>query len=206
MSAAKRCVESWKALAERPARDDDLPLFCYFGHGDLSPDSKLLLVHRAQNKEEHDKVGLEQLETRTAENRVKKRLFLLDCCYAGGVERTFPHSLKGEHCRIAATAPSSKAYVASGSVEDPMGPFTSALMKSFTAADACVSAVDNRVTTESLFNCIRNVFTESERTQIQTPTIQGTLREPLFEYGATPPFIRVMPDGLTKKLPMPRSS
>ncbi|MHC2280407.1 hypothetical protein ACVME8_007050 [Bradyrhizobium diazoefficiens] len=181
--AVRRKLED---LAEKAARDDELLLFYYFGHGDLNAEAKLLLLHRGPNKDEHDKVSLEQLEGRIAESGVRRSLFLLDCCYAGGVERTFPHTLKGEHCRIAATSPSSKAYVASGTVEDPIGAFTSALMESFTTPNACVSSVDDRVTTESLFNCIKNTFQESERARIQTPEIQGTLREPLFEYRATP--------------------
>jgi Caspase domain len=179
-------VRKLEELAQRAARDGDLLLFYYFGHGDLSSDSRLLLLHRGPKNGEHDKIPLEQLETRVSENEVKKSLFLLDCCYAGGFERTFPHTLKGEHCRIAATAPSSKAYVRSGTVEDPIGAFTSALMESFTAAEACVSAVDNHVSTDSLFTYVQTVLTESGRTQVQTPKIQGTLREPLFEYRAAP--------------------
>ncbi|MGA2568557.1 MAG: hypothetical protein ABSF41_17225, partial [Pseudolabrys sp.] len=91
------------------AQDRDLLLFYYFGHGDLSEDLKLLLLHRGAKKGDHDNVGLEQLETRIAETGAPKSIFLLDCCYAGGIKRTFPHTLRGDHCRIAATEPSSKA-------------------------------------------------------------------------------------------------
>jgi hypothetical protein len=185
--AVRRKLEE---LAERAARDGDLLLFYYFGHGDLSADSKLLLLHRGLKNGEHDKVALEQLETRISESGVEKSLFLLDCCYAGGVERTFPYTLRGEHCRIAATAPSSKAYILSGTVEDPIGSFTSALMESFTAPSACVSSVDNRVTTESLFNFIQTLQADNKRTQVQTPRIQGNLRETLFEYRSTPALHR----------------
>ena len=63
-------------------------------------------------------------------------------------------------------------------------------MESFTSDAACVSAVDNRVTTESLFNYIQKALTESSRTRIQTPKIQGNLRETLFEYRSAPALHR----------------
>jgi len=50
--------------------------------------------------------------------------------------------------------------------------------------------VDNRVTTESLFNFIQTIQADSERTQVQTPKIQGNLRETLFEYRSTPSLHR----------------
>jgi hypothetical protein len=183
-------IRKLEEIAIRAARDGDLLLFYYFGHGDLSAEAKLLLLHRGPKKGEHDRVGLEQLETRISENEVPKSLFLLDCCYAGGVARTFPYTLKGDHCRIAATAPSSKAYVMSGTVEDPIGSFTSALMESFTTPSACVSSVDNRVTTTSLFDYVQVTLADSDRGRVQTPTIQGALREELFEYRSAPALHR----------------
>jgi Caspase domain len=148
-------IRKLEDMARQAARDGDMLLFYYFGHGDLSSDRKLLLLHRGPSKSQHDKVGLEQLETRISEGGVAKSLFLLDCCYAGAVDQTFPYALKGDHCRIAATAPAAKAFVMSRSVEDPIGSFTSALMESFTTAEACVSNADDRVTATSLFSYLR---------------------------------------------------
>jgi hypothetical protein len=179
-------IRRLEEIAKRAAKDGDLLLFYYFGHGDLSPDLKLLLLHRGSKKGVHDQVGLELLETRILEEKVPKSLFLLDCCYAGGVERTFPHSLRGDHCRIAATAPSSKAYVMSGNVEDPIGVFTSAFMESFTTPDACVSNADNRVTAASLFNYLKDTLAKDDRSRSQKPSMQGSLPDALFEYQSTP--------------------
>src|SRR5215467_2639469 len=79
-------------IATRVARDGDLLLVYYFGHGEVSSDLKLLFLHRGARRGEHDRVRLEQLETRVSEEGVSRSLFLLDCCYAGGMRRTFPHT------------------------------------------------------------------------------------------------------------------
>jgi len=173
-------------IATRVARDGDLLLVYYFGHGEVSSDLKLLFLHRGARKGEHDRVRLEQLETRVSEEGVSRSLFLLDCCYAGGMRRTFPHTLKGNHCRIAATAPASKAYVVTGTVVDPIGAFTQALMESFTTPEACISIGDNRVTTTSLFEFLQREIAQSDRGGVQKPTIEGSLTETLFEYRAVP--------------------
>jgi hypothetical protein len=179
-------LRTLEGLAQRAAQDRDLLLFYYFGHGDLSSELKLLLLHRGPKKGEHDNVGLEQLETRIAETGAPKSLFLLDCCYAGGIKRTFPYTLRGDHCRIAAAEPSSKAYVTSGTLEDPVGSFTSALLESFTTPKACVSSVSNRVTAASLFEYLQSALANNDRGRAQQPTIEGSLPETLFEYRSAP--------------------
>jgi hypothetical protein len=182
-TTAVRKLEDTARLA---ARDGDLLLLYYFGHGDLSSDLKLRLLHNGPSKTEHDKVTLEQLETRISEAGVTKSLFLLDCCYAGAMEQTFPYTLKGNHCRIAATAPSAKAFVISRTVDDPIGSFTSALIEGFATDEACVSNADDRVTAASLFQYLDNTLAKSSRGQLQTPRIQGVLPDTLFEYRAAP--------------------
>jgi len=102
------------------------------------------------------------------------------------MRRTFPYTLKGNHCRIAATAPASKAYVVTGTVVDPIGAFTQALMESFTTPEACISIGDNRVTTTSLFEFLQREIAQSDRGGVQKPTIEGSLTETLFEYRAVP--------------------
>jgi hypothetical protein len=179
-------IHKFENLATRSASDGDLLLFYYFGHGDLSSDLKLVLLHKGSQKGTHDRVSLEQFETRVSVNEVPKSLFLLDCCYAGGVDRTFPYTLRGDHCRIAATAPSSKAYVLSGTVEDPIGSFTSAFMDSFTTPEACVSNADDRVTATSLYEYLQRVLADSEGGRVQRPTMQGSLPDALFEHKRAP--------------------
>jgi hypothetical protein len=185
-ATVKRTLER---LCERASQADGLLLVYYFGHGDLSADLKLQLLQRA-SRSETEPLGLEQLETRVRESTVAKSLFVLDCCYSGAAERTFPSKLVGNHCRIASTVPAQKAYVLSATMDAPIGAFTAALLDSFTDTAACISPSNNNITVDSLFRYLKNRLSTTPEGRVQTPVMTGNLAETLFEYTAAP---RVVP-------------
>jgi hypothetical protein len=154
--------------------------------GNLSSELQLLLLHPGNQKGETTILPLETVETRIRETQLEKSLVILDCCYAGAVARTFPFSLGGQHCRMASAVPSAYAYVTSGRLEEPIGMFTAAVMEGFTTAEACVSATDDRVTAERLFEFARARTMEMSGDHNQEPVIHGHLGETLFEYRSAP--------------------
>ena len=183
---AKEVRSALEDAAERAARHGELLLFYYFGHGDLSSELQLLLLHPGKQKGETTTLPLDTIETRIRETNLRRSLLILDCCYAGAVARTFPFSLTGQHCRVASTVPSAYAYVTSGRLEEPIGTFTAAVMEAFTTPEACVSATDDRVTAESLFTYARDRTIELSGDNRQVPVIHGHLTETLFEFRSVP--------------------
>jgi len=183
---AKEVRSALEDGAERAATDGELFLFYYFGHGILSSGLQLQLLHPGRNKGETSVLSLETIDTRIRESSLKKSLFVLDCCYAGAVDRNFDSSLSGQHCRLASTTPSALAYVTSGRLEEPIGIFTAAVIESFANPRACVSATNNNVTAESLFAFAQQRTAELSGDQTQVPTIHGHLNETLFVYRDSP--------------------
>jgi hypothetical protein len=175
-----------EVTARNAKETDDLVLFYYFGHGELSSDLELQFLHPPKAKKSPNEV----LKLSTLENIIKdvgasKSIFILDCCYGGALKKTFPHSLSGEHCRLASTTPSSRAYVESGALEDPIGVFTGSIIDGLASSKACRSATDDSITADSLFRYAKHE-TKRRTNNVQDPTKQGDLSDPLSIYHPKP--------------------
>lgn len=178
----RRKIESSSSKARA---SNDLFLFYYFGHGSLSSDLELQFLHPGRAKNAYEILKLTSVENIVRDSDVQKSIFILDCCYAGAQTRNFRNNLTGEHCRLASTTPSARAYVTSGTTEDPIGIFSLSIIDGLSSEKACRSAVDNSITAESLFNYAKGQ-TCSLTENIQNPTIQGNLSEVLLEYQQVP--------------------
>jgi hypothetical protein len=170
--------------AARAAGRNDLLLFYYFGHGDLTDDFALELVHRDGH------LKFTAIENVIEESDVRKSLVMLDCCYAGASDRDFPMRLTGQHIRLACTTPTARAYIQSRSEsgDPPIGTFTQTILDGFAGSGACVSAHDNRVTAESLFQ-FAYAETRALTNGVQRPQRSGHLDEPLCVYVPRPQMI-----------------
>jgi len=177
-------------LGKQAAKQDDLLLIHYFGHGTLSQDGELLLVHPGEEPGEVDTLPIKSMETRIDESGVQKSLMLLDCCYSGAVARSFQFTLRGEHCRIGSTVPTQKAYIEYKNLEAPIGFFTQAAMDALTDSAACISATDDRVTAQSLFDFITTALDQEALAGLQKPTMAGRLQEAIWVYQEVPSIAR----------------
>jgi len=184
----KEVRERVSSVAEKAANSDSLFLFYYFGHGLLSAELELMFLHPPGPRGNHETLRLSTVESDLKATDVKRSLFVIDCCYAGAQYRTFSSSLTGEHCRIASTTPSERAYVVRNAVDDPIGIFTRSVMDGLTSSNACVAATDNRITVESLFRYASNEVAKRTST-IQKPRMLGNLSEPLTLYQPKPQII-----------------
>lgn len=182
-----------EAAAERAASSNSLFLFYYFGHGVLGPDFELLFLHPRETNQDNT-LRLSTIENIVKDVKTPKSLFIVDCCYAGALVRTFTSTLSGEHCRIASTTPSSRAYVFSNEARDPIGIFTRSILNGLSSHRARKSITDNRITADTLFAYAQHV-TREDTSGIQEPTMIGRLTEPITEYLRKPEIIRgITPD------------
>jgi len=186
--------------ASRRASDSNaLLMFYYFGHGDLTPEYELQLIYSSRKKSEDKGLKITTLETIIADHDLQKSLMIIDCCYAGAVQRSFQSILKkGQHCRLSSTTPTTRARLRASSVEPPIGTFTQAILDGFATTEACVSATDNSVTAESLFRYADRI-TRSLTKDIQQPQMYGRLDEVLFEYIPKPQIIEGYSDNAGDK-------
>lgn len=176
------------SITERVSADDDLLLFYYFGHALLSDGFELSLVHPGPNRTSPRTQRLSALEGIVANSGVNKSIFILDCCYAGAQTRQIPFPLAGQHCRLASTTPTARAYMETGLLQEPIGFFTRAVLDGLSSVDACRSATDNTITAESLFN-YASQLTRDVTNEVQQPVMLGTLLEPLTEHQRVPEII-----------------
>jgi hypothetical protein len=183
---ARHVLSTLATAANDMAGADGLLLVYYFGHGVLDEENKLEFLQPASSSRRTERMALEALENRVRESRLRKSLFLLDCCYAGAATRSFPSTLRGDHCRISSTVPAQRAYVVYNNTESAIGAFTSAVMDAFTDPDACVSLADDTVSPQSLFSYLERVLTRPDQENLQSPKMIGQLQLTLFHYRAAP--------------------
>ncbi|MCL4268822.1 MAG: caspase family protein [Anaerolineales bacterium] len=186
---AKDARSTANVIAERAAKSGDLFLFYYFGHGQLSSDLELQFLHPSEQKGFFETLRLSTIENEVKAAEARKSLFIVDCCYAGAQYRTFPTILNGEHCRIASTTPSARAYVLTNIVKDPIGIFTRSIIDGLTSKNATVSATNNNITAESLFNFAKKE-TKNNTNNTQDPQKTGSLAEPLTIWESKPEIVK----------------
>ena len=185
-------------LGEAAANSNSLFLFYYFGHGLLSSDWELMFLHPEGVRGNQQTLRLSTVENDLRATNARKSVFIIDCCFAGAQPRDFPITLTGEHCRIASTTPSGRAYVQRNRVDDPIGIFTRSVMNGFTSSEACVSATDNRITVDSIYRySVRETSILTSGTQ--EPQLKGDLSEPLSIYQPKPQIILGMSRGADEK-------
>lgn len=180
--------QSFDSATQRAADSGSLFLFYYFGHGILSQNLDLLLVHPGGTPDLPATLRLQALEAMISASELSKSIFIIDCCYAGAKSQDIPFNLRGQHCRIASSTPSARAYLMSGEADDPIGVFTRVVIDGLTSDIACKSATEDVITAQSLFD-----YSGAETNRItngaQEPILLGSLVEPLTEYRRVPDII-----------------
>jgi hypothetical protein len=186
-------------LAALAQKTDDLFLLFYFGHAQLASEESLWFQHLPKKRGQRDTLPLEWLENAVSEVQCKHSIFLLDCCYASTKSMKNISKISGEHCRIAATTSTTRAYIETNSLNEPIGFFTSALIDAFASEVACVSANDNAITSQSLFRYVR-AEVQAKTNSVQEPTQFGNVSQDLTCYQPRPkliPGINISPDEKT---------
>jgi len=179
-------TETVRSRAAAAHRSGDLFLFFYLGHGVLSADLRLELVHPSASG--FSTLPLARIERTVAAEDVKKSLFIIDCCYAGAYARSFPSELADQHCRLASTTPAAYAYKVTGRTDDPLGVFSRAILDGFTSRGACPNPADDSITADGLFNYARE-RTVRETGEVQQPAKIGHIAEILARYRARPDLV-----------------
>jgi hypothetical protein len=175
-------------LATLAHKSDDLFLLFYFGHAQLDSNSDLSFLHVPRKAGDRNNLPLIWLEHALSEAECKRSLFILDCCYAGAQPWRYDPPKGGEHCRIAATTPTSRAYIQANSLDEPIGFFTSSLIDAFASEIACVSVNDNSITTESLFRYVE-AEVQQRTNSVQKPVLYGSIRRELTVHQPRPNLI-----------------
>ena len=185
-------------VAQRAADSGSLILFYYFGHGVLSQDLELLLIHPGGTPASPSTLRLQALEAIIAASDATKSLFILDCCYAGAYPQNIPFTLRGQHCRLASSTPSARSYFMSGKLDDPIGVFTQVILDGLTSNIACRSSTDNSITAQSLFDFAVDK-TQRITGGIQVPLMLGNLPDVLTEFRRVPDIIPGISSDLDEK-------
>lgn len=186
--------------AQRAQSTKSLLLFYYLGHGFLSEDNELCFVHPGGKRGQYETLTFAAVQASLRDiTPVRKTLFVLDCCFAGAAARKFNLAFTGgEHCLLASTTGTTRAYLHYRKTDPPIGTFTRTLFDGFFKSEACVSATNNHITADSLF-----LYAEGETLQltdnVQRPYRYGHVAEPLSEYVPVPQIKRGISQGLNEK-------